>query len=48
MAAAESVEKLRTWASGRCLDAGTPGIYRRAGAEPVRSGRRVQRGVSDN
>jgi hypothetical protein len=46
--AAESVEKLRSWASGRCLDAGAPGIYRRAGAEPVRSGRRVQRGVSDN
>ena len=26
--AAESVQRLRTWASGRCLDAGRPGIYR--------------------
>lgn len=26
--AAESVERLRTWASGRCLDASHPGIYR--------------------
>lgn len=27
--AAESVERLRTWAGGRCLDAERPGIYQR-------------------
>jgi hypothetical protein len=27
--AAESVERLRTWASGRCLSADRPGVYRR-------------------
>ena len=27
--ASESVERLRTWASGRCLSASRPGIYRR-------------------
>jgi hypothetical protein len=26
--AAESIERLRTWASGRCLSANQPGIYR--------------------
>jgi hypothetical protein len=41
--AAESVERLRSWASGRCLSASSPGIYRRNGDEPPRSGRRVQR-----
>lgn len=41
--AAEQVEKLRTWASGRCLNAAAPGIYRRDGEEPPRPGRRVQR-----
>lgn len=29
--AAESVERLRNWAAGRCLSADVPGIYRRAG-----------------
>jgi hypothetical protein len=48
LTAAESVEKLRIWASGRCLDASAPGIYRREGAAPVRPGRRVQRGTSNN
>ena len=42
--AAEQVERLRTWASGRCLNAGGPGVYRRDGDAPPRSGRRVQRG----
>ena len=35
--AAESVERLRTWASGRCLSADVPGIYRSEPAgKPVR------------
>jgi hypothetical protein len=46
--AAESVEKLRTWASGRCLSATAPGVYRRSGTEPVKPGRRVQRGGPSN
>ena len=46
--AAEQVERLRTWASGRCLAASSPGIYRRDGEEPVRPGRRVQRGAGNN
>ena len=42
--AAESVERLRTWASGRCLSAYKPGIYlRNSPAEAARSGRRVAR-----
>jgi hypothetical protein len=28
--ATESVERLRTWASGRCLSAETPGLYGRS------------------
>jgi len=46
--AAEQVERLRTWASGRCLAASQPGIYRRDGEQPSRPGRRVQRGPSNN
>jgi hypothetical protein len=46
--AAEQVERLRTWASGRCLSASAPGIYRRDGEPPPRPGRRVQRGPSNN
>jgi SpoVK/Ycf46/Vps4 family AAA+-type ATPase len=46
--AAEQVERLRCWASGRCLSASTPGIYRRNGEEAARPGRRVQRGPSSN
>jgi hypothetical protein len=45
--AAESVERLRSWASGRCLSASSPGIYRRNGEEPPRTGRRVQRPSSN-
>lgn len=41
--AAEQVEKLRSWASGRCLDASSPGIYRRAGQPVVKAARRIQR-----
>jgi hypothetical protein len=46
--AAESMDRLRTWASGRCLSASTAGIYRRQGEEATRSGRRVYRGPSNN
>jgi hypothetical protein len=41
--AAESVTKLRTWASGRCLDASRPGIYNRGATMPEIPGRRVTR-----
>lgn len=46
--ASESVDRLRTWASGRCLSAEVPGLYNRpSGEEPGRtagrSGRRVGR-----
>ena len=39
--ATEQVERLRTWASGRCLSASTPGIYARH--EATKPGRRVAR-----
>ena len=43
--AAESVERLRQWASGRCLDAEGGGIYRADGVGFVsKPGRRVRRG----
>jgi hypothetical protein len=41
--AGESVERLRTWASGRCLDSDRPGLYTRgsnAGSKPSRAVRR--------
>ena len=41
--AAESVEKLRTWASGRCLCANNPGIYTRDGVAPPKAARRITR-----
>jgi hypothetical protein len=41
--AGESVERLRSWASGRCLSADRPGIYSRDGSGPERPGRSVQR-----
>ena len=46
--AAEQVERLRAWASGRCLSASAPGLFRRDGAEAVRPGRRVRRDPSNN
>jgi hypothetical protein len=46
--AAEEVERLRSWANGRCLSASAPGVYRRDGATPESPGRRVRRGPSDN
>jgi SpoVK/Ycf46/Vps4 family AAA+-type ATPase len=45
--AGESVERLRSWASGRCLAADRPGIYTR-GADAVAPGRNVRRGPSAN
>ena len=45
--AAESVERLRTWASGRCLDASRPGIYQH-NVSSGRSRRRVSRDPSNN
>jgi hypothetical protein len=46
--AAEQVERLRSWASGRCLSASTPGVYRRDGEPAPKPGRRVQRDPSNN
>jgi hypothetical protein len=46
--AAEQVERLRAWASGRCLSASAPGVYRRGGDPPVKASRRVQRGGENN
>ena len=43
---AEAVDKLRTWASGRCLSADQPGIYQRQAASVPR--RRVSRDPSSN
>jgi len=46
--AAESVEKLRAWAAGRCLAASRPGVYTRGAAEPTTpAGRRVSRANSN-
>ncbi|MEX1223773.1 MAG: AAA family ATPase, partial [Pirellulales bacterium] len=45
--AAESVERLRTWASGRCLSADQPGIYQHQ-AVGGKSRRRVNRDPSNN
>ncbi len=44
--AAESIERLRAWASGRCLDANKSGIYRHQQAPAPR--RRVARDASSN
>jgi len=45
--AAESVERLRTWASGRCLDASQPRIYQHGG-KASSSRRRVRRSDPSN
>ncbi|MBL8794671.1 MAG: AAA family ATPase, partial [Planctomycetia bacterium] len=47
---AEDIERLRTWAAGRCLDAARPGIYRPecTTATTRAVSRRVQRGPSSN
>jgi hypothetical protein len=45
----ESVERLRTWASGRCLASDQPGIYTpNANAAVVKPGRKVRRDPSSN
>jgi hypothetical protein len=46
--AAESIGRLRSWASGRCLSADRPGIYSGPGTAESNSRRRVQRNPSDN
>jgi SpoVK/Ycf46/Vps4 family AAA+-type ATPase len=46
--AAENVERLRAWASGRCLDASRAGVYRGPSAEPAKATRRVRRDPSNN
>ena len=45
--ASESVERFRTWASGRCLSASLPGIYRRE-TTTEKPRRRVTRDVVNN
>ncbi len=45
--AAESVERLRNWASGRCLSANEPGLYQGPNGKKQSSRRRVSR-PSDN
>lgn len=46
--AAEQVERLRTWASGRCLSASAPGIYTRADASTGKPLRRIQSSPPSN
>jgi SpoVK/Ycf46/Vps4 family AAA+-type ATPase len=46
--AAESVERLRSWASGRCLSADQPGIYSNGVGLQPKPGRRVRRGDPSN
>jgi hypothetical protein len=48
--AAESVQRLRNWASGRCLNADAPGgIYQRSGTvESPKPGRKVRRDPTAN
>ncbi len=46
--AGESVERLRGWASGRCLAADRPGIYTRSAELTPAAGRAVRRGPSLN
>jgi hypothetical protein len=46
--AAQSVEKLRAWASGRCLSASSPGVYHRPGTINPKPSRRVNRDASQN
>lgn len=41
--ASESVERLRSWATGRCLDASRPGVFTRGAEAPAPTARRVSR-----
>ena len=45
--ASESVERLRQWASGRCLSADQPGIFERK-PNPQKTGRKINRDPSNN
>jgi hypothetical protein len=45
---AEAVERLRSWANGRCLSADVPGLYQRLGDSSTKPGRRVRRDPSQN
>ena len=44
--ASEAIEKLRTWASGRCLASNSVGIFQKSGSTPPR--RRVKGDPSPN
>lgn len=46
--ASEAVEKLRSWASGRCLSADRPGIYTSPSNSTIKPGRKVSRDPSNN
>jgi hypothetical protein len=46
--AGESVERLRSWAGGRCLDADRPGLYTRGTGNSIKPGRSVRRDPSAN
>jgi hypothetical protein len=46
--AAEQVDRLRTWASGRCLSASDTGVYSRDGNQALRPSRRLVSNPSDN
>lgn len=45
--AAEQIERLRTWATGRCLSASASGLYAHHSESITRGGRRVQRPSSN-
>jgi hypothetical protein len=44
----EDIDRLRTWADGRCLSASSPGIFTRDVQQPNRPSRRVSRGPTNN
>ena len=44
----EAVERLRSWASGRCLSANQPGIYRRNVCAAEKSRRKIKIDPSNN
>lgn len=44
--AAEDIERLRSWASGRCLDASKQGIFRSSPATKLQNGKRPNRGMT--
>jgi hypothetical protein len=46
--ASEAVDRLRSWADGRCLAADRPGFYRRDGGSAGKSPRNVKRDPSNN